>query len=150
MFTTSTTASPESLKTDAMPLLLMAPSCGTDGAFGLPDAPTTSTSAPFTEAGAATEAGVPACLGDVNCTMITAQPGASITSPILLSLMGVAGQVWALCYLYGSTRRQNARTVFYVLLCTLVWLHLLGKILTTPPAIISYAYGTWVGGQNKV
>lgn len=148
MFTTSTTTSPEAFTSDETSLLfLMAPPCGTEGGFGgHHEATTTSTSTPFAEAGGA---GVGACAGDVNCThIITAQPGANIVSPILLSLTGVAGQVWALCYLYGSTRRQNARTVFYVLLCTLVWLHLLGKILTTPPAIISYAYGTWVGGKH--
>ncbi|XP_042238155.1 uncharacterized protein LOC121876805 [Homarus americanus] len=87
------------------------------------------------------------CAGSVNCTMISSQPGATIVSPILLCLTGVIGQVWALCYLYGNTRRQNTRTVFYVFLCTLIWTDFVGKIITTPPAIISYAYGAWVGGK---
>ncbi|XP_042873344.1 prostaglandin E2 receptor EP4 subtype-like [Penaeus japonicus] len=151
MITTSSTSAPEVFETGTTSMIyLMGPSCGADGGYDHHDLTTTSTSAPFVvEAGGVTIAGGGAsCSGDVNCTAITAQPGASFVSPILLSLTGVAGQVWALCYLYGSTRRQNARTVFYVLLCTLVWLHLLGKILTTPPAIISYAYGTWKGGKH--
>ncbi|XP_045614061.1 prostaglandin E2 receptor EP4 subtype [Procambarus clarkii] len=86
------------------------------------------------------------CSGGINCT--ENNPGATILSPILLSMTGVTGQVWALCYLYGSSaRRHNARTVFYVFLCTLIWTDFLGKMLTTPLAIISYAVGRWVGGK---
>ncbi|ROT73198.1 putative prostaglandin E2 receptor EP4 subtype-like [Penaeus vannamei] len=118
MFTTSTTTSPEAFTSDETSLLFLM-------------APPCGAEGGF---GATTRPRRPPP------PRPSLRPGGALT--------GVAGQVWALCYLYGSTRRQNARTVFYVLLCTLVWLHLLGKILTTPPAIISYAYGTWVGGKH--
>lgn len=87
------------------------------------------------------------CL-EANCTTVLAsRPGATIVSPLLLGIAGVTGQVWALCYLHGSARRHNARTVFYMFLCTLIWTDLLGKMLTTPPAVISYTAQGWVGGE---
>ncbi|KAK8746537.1 hypothetical protein OTU49_017072 [Cherax quadricarinatus] len=89
------------------------------------------------------------CEAGANCTTINPNPGATILSPILLSVTGVTGQVCALCYLYfSSSRRHNARTVFYVFLCTLIWTDFVGKMLTTPPAIISYAAGHFVGGKS--
>ncbi|XP_068235425.1 prostaglandin E2 receptor EP4 subtype-like isoform X2 [Palaemon carinicauda] len=86
------------------------------------------------------------CEGNVTCTALDQNPGATIVSPILLSLSGVAGQIWALYYLYTTTRPQHSRTVFFVLLSTLIWTDLIGKIITTPPALIAYSHKTWVGG----
>ncbi|XP_042877274.1 prostaglandin E2 receptor EP4 subtype-like isoform X2 [Penaeus japonicus] len=86
------------------------------------------------------------CEGNVTCTALDLQPGATIVSPILLSLSGVAGQIWALYYLYTSTRPQQSRTVFFVLLSTLIWTDLIGKIITTPPALIAYVHHGWKGG----
>lgn len=86
------------------------------------------------------------CEGNVTCTALDHQPGATIVSPILLSLSGVAGQIWALYYLYTSTRPQQSRTVFFVLLSTLIWTDLIGKIITTPPALIAYVHHEWKGG----
>ncbi|XP_071513792.1 prostaglandin E2 receptor EP4 subtype-like isoform X2 [Panulirus ornatus] len=86
------------------------------------------------------------CEENVTCTALGVQPGATIVSPILLSLSGVTGQIWALYYLYTSTRPQHSRTVFFVLLSTLIWTDLVGKIITTTPALVAYAHGTWVGG----
>ncbi|XP_066972827.1 prostaglandin E2 receptor EP3 subtype-like isoform X2 [Macrobrachium rosenbergii] len=87
------------------------------------------------------------CEGAANCTDITEKPGATIVSPILLGLTGTVGQVWALVYLHCSTKRQNQRTVFYLLLCILIWTDFFGKILTTPAAIVSYSNRYWVGGK---
>ncbi|XP_064096363.1 uncharacterized protein LOC135208152 [Macrobrachium nipponense] len=86
------------------------------------------------------------CEGNVTCTHLDSNPGATIVSPILLSLSGVAGQIWALYYLYTTTRPQHSRTVFFVLLSTLIWTDLIGKIITTPPALVAYSHETWVGG----
>ncbi|XP_076046383.1 uncharacterized protein LOC143028333 isoform X2 [Oratosquilla oratoria] len=84
---------------------------------------------------------------NANCTSgIACNPGATIVSPIILSFMGVTGQLAALYILHRTTRRQNARTVFYVMLCTLIWTDFFGKITTTPPAILAYALGSWTGG----
>ncbi|RXG70658.1 Prostaglandin E2 receptor EP3 subtype, partial [Armadillidium vulgare] len=54
----------------------------------------------------------------------------------------------ALCYLHRSTRRSHNRTVFYVLLSTLIWTDFIGKLITTPPAILSYSFRRWVGGTK--
>ncbi|XP_047500907.1 prostaglandin E2 receptor EP4 subtype-like isoform X2 [Penaeus chinensis] len=88
------------------------------------------------------------CEGNVTCTALDLQPGATIVSPILLSLSGVAGQIWALYYLYTTTRPQQSRTVFFVLLSTLIWTDLIGKIITTPPALIAYVHHEWKGGKE--
>ncbi|XP_063869230.1 prostaglandin E2 receptor EP4 subtype-like isoform X4 [Scylla paramamosain] len=87
------------------------------------------------------------CEANVTCTALTTVPGATIVSPILLSLSGVTGQIWALYYLYTSTRPQHSRTVFFLLLSTLIWTDLVGKVITTTPALIAYVYGGWVGGK---
>ncbi|XP_068235421.1 prostaglandin E2 receptor EP4 subtype-like [Palaemon carinicauda] len=87
------------------------------------------------------------CEGAANCTDITEHRGATIVSPILLGLTGTVGQIWALVYLHCSTKRQNQRTVFYLLLCILIWTDFFGKILTTPAAIVSYSHKYWVGGK---
>nr|XP_045584918.1 uncharacterized protein LOC123747022 isoform X2 [Procambarus clarkii] len=86
------------------------------------------------------------CQANVTCTNLNVQPGATIVSPILLSLSGVTGQIWALYYLYTTTRPQHSRTVFFVLLSTLIWTDLIGKVLTTAPALVAYVHGRWVGG----
>ena len=52
----------------------------------------------------------------------------------------------ALYYLYTTERPKHTRTVFFVLLTTLIWTDLVGKLLTTPPALVAYAYNDWVGG----
>ncbi|XP_042237989.1 uncharacterized protein LOC121876705 isoform X2 [Homarus americanus] len=88
------------------------------------------------------------CEKNVNCTALDNQPGATIISPILLSLTGVAGQIWALYYLYTTTRPTHSRTVFFVLLSTLIWTDLVGKIITTGPALAAYVKGEWVGGLS--
>lgn len=88
------------------------------------------------------------CEGNVTCTLLNSQPGATIVSPILLSLSGVTGQIWALYYLYTSTRPQHSRTVFFVLLSTLIWTDLFGKVITTAPALAAYVKGSWVGGVS--
>ncbi|XP_050736353.1 prostaglandin E2 receptor EP4 subtype-like [Eriocheir sinensis] len=87
------------------------------------------------------------CEANVTCTDLSNVPGATIVSPILLSLSGVAGQIWALYYLYTSTRPQHSRTVFFLLLSTLIWTDLFGKVITTTPALIAYVYGGWAGGK---
>nr|XP_045614200.1 prostaglandin E2 receptor EP4 subtype-like [Procambarus clarkii] len=86
------------------------------------------------------------CEGNVSCTDLPYQPGATIVSPIILSLSGVVGQIWALYYLYTSTRPQHSRTVFFLLLSTLIWTDLAGKIITTTPALVAYLHHTWAGG----
>ncbi|CAL4163934.1 unnamed protein product [Meganyctiphanes norvegica] len=71
----------------------------------------------------------------------------NIISPILLSLAGVIGLVWALYYLYSGDRRpKGSRTVFYLLLRKLMWTDLFGKIITAPVAVITYANREWIGG----
>ena len=54
----------------------------------------------------------------------------------------------ALYYLYTTERPKHTRTVFFVLLTTLIWTDLVGKLLTTPPALVAYAYNDWVGGVS--
>ncbi|XP_050690816.1 prostaglandin E2 receptor EP4 subtype-like [Eriocheir sinensis] len=88
------------------------------------------------------------CKGGDNCTLVASNPGATIISPLLLSLAGVTGHIGALCYLYSGPRRSNTHTVFYLLLCTLIWTDFFGKVSTTPPALISYAFGRWMGGRE--
>ncbi|KAK3861861.1 hypothetical protein Pcinc_032213 [Petrolisthes cinctipes] len=76
---------------------------------------------------------------DGNCT--TAEPPEStiikptIISPLLLSLTGITGHIWALCYLHGTSPRNASRTVFHTLLLALIWTDFLGKIATTVPAV---------------
>nr|XP_053647200.1 uncharacterized protein LOC128698817 isoform X2 [Cherax quadricarinatus] len=86
------------------------------------------------------------CQPNVTCSALNGLPGATIVSPILLCLSGVTGQIWALYYLYTTTRPQHSRTVFFVLLSTLIWTDLIGKVLTTSPALVAYVHGRWVGG----
>jgi hypothetical protein len=57
--------------------------------------------------------------------------------------------VLALIYLYRAPR-PNTRTVFYVMLSTLLWTDLIGKVLTTPGALIAYANGHWGGGVRNL
>ena len=59
------------------------------------------------------------------------------------------GQVWALIYLH-NTPRTNTRTVFHILLSTLLWTDMLGKMLTTAPAIASYVTEHWAGGGSYI
>ncbi|XP_064096911.1 prostaglandin E2 receptor EP3 subtype-like isoform X2 [Macrobrachium nipponense] len=144
--TTETTVSPEIPESPVLDL--MAPMCK-----GVPSANATATMGPILTTIAtvlSTTAGGPpevVCEGAANCTDITEHRGATIVSPILLGLTGTVGQLWALVYLHCSTRRQNQRTVFYLLLCILIWTDFFGKILTTPAAIISYSQKKWQGGK---
>ncbi|MPC67227.1 Prostaglandin E2 receptor EP4 subtype [Portunus trituberculatus] len=88
------------------------------------------------------------CDDDFTCTDLTDQPGASIVSPVVLCLSGVIGQVWALYYLYTLKRPQHSRTVFFTLLSTLIWTDLVGKLLTTAPAVAAYVNEGWLGGRS--
>ncbi|KAK8386245.1 hypothetical protein O3P69_010743 [Scylla paramamosain] len=88
------------------------------------------------------------CVDDFTCTDLTDQPGASIVSPVVLCLSGVIGQVWALYYLYTLKRPQHSRTVFFTLLSTLIWTDLVGKLLTTAPALAAYVNEGWMGGRS--
>ncbi|KAB7507023.1 Prostaglandin E2 receptor EP4 subtype, partial [Armadillidium nasatum] len=87
------------------------------------------------------------CNADKNCTALNAQPGASMVSPIILSLTGISGQIASLIYLHRSSRPSSHRTTFYVMLATLIWTDLIGKFITTPLPILSYVYGHWMGGE---
>ncbi|KAA0191878.1 hypothetical protein HAZT_HAZT003853 [Hyalella azteca] len=52
-------------------------------------------------------------------------------------------------YLHRRSKQQN-RTVFYVMLSTLLWTDLIGKLTTTPAAILAYVHGHWLGGVSTV
>ena len=70
--------------------------------------------------------------------------GATVISPILMSLAGIVGNIVALVVL----RRTKTRGVFYTLVAGLAWTDLTGIILTTPATIAIYANGRrWVGGE---
>lgn len=88
------------------------------------------------------------CDDDPTCTDLKNQPGASIVSPVVLCLSGVIGQVWALYYLYTLKRPHHSRTVFFTLLSTLIWTDLVGKLLTTAPAVAAYVNEGWMGGRS--
>ncbi|CAL4106519.1 unnamed protein product [Meganyctiphanes norvegica] len=84
------------------------------------------------------------CPGHFNCDQFMGKPN-GILFPIILSLCGATGHVIALIYLYGTLRKSNSqKTVFHVLLCTLMWTDLVGKLLTTPTPLLSYSTGTCV------
>ncbi|KAK3090041.1 hypothetical protein FSP39_008745 [Pinctada imbricata] len=69
--------------------------------------------------------------------------GATVISPILMSLAGTVGNILALIVL----RRTKTRGVFYTLVAGLAWTDLLGILLTSPATIATYANGRrWVGG----
>ncbi|KAL7645316.1 UNVERIFIED_CONTAM: hypothetical protein RMT77_003702 [Armadillidium vulgare] len=87
------------------------------------------------------------CNADKNGTL-NAQPGASMVSPIILSLTGISGQIASLIYLHRSSRPSSHRTTFYVMLATLIWTDLIGKFITTPLPVLSYVYEHWVGGET--
>ncbi|CAL4163168.1 unnamed protein product, partial [Meganyctiphanes norvegica] len=93
-----------------------------------------------------TSSGNEFCPGHFNCSqfMPMGKP-IHILSPLFLSLMGITGHIIALIFLYGSWRKNNSqKRIFHVLLCTLMWTDLIGKIITTPTALISYATGKCV------
>ncbi|XP_053393889.1 prostaglandin E2 receptor EP4 subtype-like [Mercenaria mercenaria] len=80
-----------------------------------------------------------------NCT--TSQAGATILSPVFMSLTGVLGNILALYSLY-KTRTDVRTTKFYSLIIGLVWTDLLGILLTSPSVVITYINRRhWAGGD---
>ena len=73
--------------------------------------------------------------------------GATIISPVLMSLTGVVGNILALFSLYKA--KTDVRTTkFYSLIKGLVWTDLLGILMTSPSVIIAYSnHREWVGGE---
>jgi prostaglandin E receptor 4 len=79
---------------------------------------------------------------------VTNASGATIVSPLLMSLTGVIGNILALISLY-KTRTDVRTTKFYSLIKGLVWTDLLGIVITSPSVIIAYAnQREWLGGST--
>ncbi|XP_045160317.2 prostaglandin E2 receptor EP4 subtype-like [Mercenaria mercenaria] len=77
----------------------------------------------------------------------TSPAGATILSPVFMSLTGVLGNILALFSLY-KTRTDVRTTKFYSLIIGLVWTDLLGILMTSPSVIISYINRRqWIGGD---
>ncbi|XP_060586804.1 prostaglandin E2 receptor EP4 subtype-like [Ruditapes philippinarum] len=81
----------------------------------------------------------------VNC--VTSPAGATIVSPLLMSLTGVLGNILALLSLYKA--RTDVRTTkFYSFIKGLAWTDLLGIVMTTPSVLIAYvSQRKWMGGD---
>ena len=62
--------------------------------------------------------------------------------------VSISGHVIALAFLYCGTEQSKHKTVFYVLLATLIWTDLIGKLITVPTPIIAYSNGHFVGGVS--
>ncbi|KAK3870820.1 hypothetical protein Pcinc_024010 [Petrolisthes cinctipes] len=91
-------------------------------------------------------------------------PGATIVSPLLLSVTGLIGQICALFYLHSASCTSSRSTLassnsisrcqpkhsthFHTFLLALIWTDLIGKITTSIPPINAYAHGCWVGGKE--
>ena len=81
----------------------------------------------------------------VNCVKSAA--GATIVSPVLMSLTGVLGNILALLSLY-KTRTDVRTTKFYSFIKGLAWTDLIGIVMTTPSVLISYvSERRWLGGD---
>lgn len=73
--------------------------------------------------------------------------GATILSPVFMSLTGVLGNILALYQLYKA--RTDVRTTkFYSLIAGLAWTDLLGILMTSPSVLLAYVNRRqWVGGD---
>ncbi|GAB6022326.1 Prostaglandin E2 receptor EP4 subtype [Chamberlinius hualienensis] len=83
-----------------------------------------------------------------NCTNITTTPAATIAFPISMFLTGTIGNAIAIFVLYRNSRREQMKTVFYVLVGSLAWTDLIGIVLTSIPVLLVYLNGRWVGGTS--
>ncbi|XP_071144869.1 prostaglandin E2 receptor EP3 subtype-like [Mytilus edulis] len=70
--------------------------------------------------------------------------GATIISPILMSLAGLLGNILALYVLH----KNKSQSVFYTLVAGLAWTDLTGIICTSPVPVVQYVNNRkWVGGE---
>lgn len=70
--------------------------------------------------------------------------GATIISPVLMSLAGLLGNILALYVLY----RNKSQSVFYTLVAGLAWTDLTGILLTSPVTVAEYVNNReWIGGE---
>ncbi|XP_045160319.2 prostaglandin E2 receptor EP4 subtype-like [Mercenaria mercenaria] len=77
----------------------------------------------------------------------TSPAGATILSPVFMSVAGVLGNILALYSLYKA-RTDIRTTKFYSLIIGLAWTDLLGILMTSPSVIIAYVNRRqWVGGD---
>lgn len=75
--------------------------------------------------------------------------GASIVSPILMSLAGLLGNVLALLILHRQ-RVESQRLMFHSLVAVLVWNDILGIVLTTPVTLASYVNNKMMPGGHHL
>ncbi|KAM3873875.1 prostaglandin E receptor 4 (subtype EP4) b [Diretmus argenteus] len=68
------------------------------------------------------------------------------TIPIIMFIIGVAGNVIAIVVLRIS-RKEQKETTFYTLVCGLAVTDLLGTLLASPVTIATYMKGSWPGGE---
>ncbi|KAM4532570.1 prostaglandin E2 receptor EP4 subtype-like [Fundulus diaphanus] len=70
----------------------------------------------------------------------------SLTTPAIMFIFGVLGNVIAIVVLRLS-RKEQKETTFYTLVCGLAVTDLLGTLLVSPVTLATYVKGEWQGGD---